>query len=129
MHDEYKELEDQLEQCRNGIAKYEHFTGFDVGLDELFNCKFIKTRFGHMPKESYEKLVAYDDNPYVLFIPCSTDATDYWGVYCAPRERVDEVDSIFAGLNFERLQVPSAVGTVEQVIDQLKSISRLSRAT
>ena len=23
MHDEYKELEDQLEQCRNGIAKYE----------------------------------------------------------------------------------------------------------
>ena len=121
MHDEYKELEDQLEQCRNGIAKYEHFTGFDVGLDELFNCKFIKTRFGHMPKESYEKLVAYDDDPYVLFIPCSTDATDYWGVYCAPRERVDEVDSIFAGLNFERLQVPSAVGTVEQVIDQLKS--------
>ena len=68
MHDEYKELEDQLEQCRNGIAKYEHFTGFDVGLDELFNCKFIKTRFGHMPKESYEKLVAYDDDPYVLFI-------------------------------------------------------------
>ena len=121
MHDEYKELEDQLEQCRNGIAKYEHFTGFDVGLDELFNCKFIKTRFGHMPKESYEKLVAYDDDPYVLFIPCSTDATDYWGVYCAPRERVDEVDSIFAGLNFERLQIPSAVGTVEQVIDQLKS--------
>lgn len=47
-----------------------------------------------MPKESYEKLVAYEDNPYVLFIPCSTDATDYWGVYCVPRERVDEVDSI-----------------------------------
>lgn len=74
-----------------------------------------------MPKESYEKLVAYEDNPYVLFIPCSTDATDYWGVYCVPRERVDEVDSVFAGLNFERLQIPSAVGTVEEVIDQLKS--------
>lgn len=38
-----------------------------------------------------------------------------------PRERVDEVDSVFAGLNFERLQIPSAVGTVEEVIDQLKS--------
>ena len=121
LHDEYRELEDQLKQCRDGIAQYEHFTGFDVGLDELFNCKFIKTRFGHMPKESYEKLVAYEDNPYVLFIPCSTDATDYWGVYCVPRERVDEVDSVFAGLNFERLQIPSAVGTVEEVIDQLKS--------
>lgn len=121
MHDERKELEDQLEQCKNGIAKYEHFTGFDVGFDEIFGCKFIKTRCGHMSKESYEKLVAYEDDPYVLFIPCSTDATDYWGVYCAPRERVDEVDSIFAGLGFERLQIPEAVGTAEQVIDQLKS--------
>lgn len=121
MHDERKELEDQLEQCKNGIAKYEHFTGFDVGFDEMFGCKFIKTRCGHMSKESYEKLVAYEDDPYVLFIPCSTDATDYWGVYCAPRERVDEVDSIFAGLGFERLQIPEAVGTAEQVIDQLKS--------
>lgn len=121
MHDERRELEDQLEQCKNGIAKYEHFTGFDVGFDEMFGCKFIKTRCGHMSKESYEKLVAYDDDPYVLFIPCSTDATDYWGVYCAPRERVDEVDSIFAGLGFERLQIPEAVGTAEQVIDQLKS--------
>lgn len=121
MHDERKELEDQLEQCKNGIAKYEHFTGFDVGFDELFGCKFIKTRCGHMSKASYEKLVAYDDDPYVLFIPCSTDATDYWGVYCAPRERVDEVDSIFAGLGFERLQIPEAVGTAEQVIDQLRN--------
>lgn len=121
VHDERKELEDQLEQCKNGIAKYEHFTGFDVGFDEIFGCKFIKTRCGHMSKESYAKLVAYEDDPYVLFIPCSTDATDYWGVYCAPRERVDEVDSIFAGLGFERLQIPEAVGTAEQVIDQLKS--------
>ena len=120
IHDERKELEEQLRQCRSGIDQFEHFTGFDVRLEEVFECEFIKSRFGHMPIESYEKLVAYNDNPYVLFIPCSSDGTDYWGLYCAPRDRIDEVDSIFAGLYFERLHIPEAVGTVEEIIEQLK---------
>ena len=121
IHDERKELEDQLLQCRNGIGQFEHFTGFDVSFEEIFECEFTKTRFGHMPIESFEKLVSYNDNPYVLFIPCSSDETDYWGLYCAPRERIDEVDSIFASLYFERLHIPGAVGTAEEIIAQLEN--------
>ena len=127
IHDERKELEEQLRQCRSGIDQFEHFTDFDVRLEEVFECEFIKSRFGHMPIESYEKLVAYNDNPYVLFIPCSSDGTDYWGLYCAPRDRIDEVDSIFAGLYFERLHIPEAVGTVEEIIEQLKKNIEIHR--
>lgn len=121
IHDERKELEEQLRQCRSGIDQFAHFTNFDVSFEEIFDCEFTKTRFGHMPIENYERLMSYNDNPYVLFIPCSSDETDYWGLYCAPNERIDEVDGIFASLYFERLHIPGAVGTAEEIIEQLEN--------
>ncbi len=121
IQDERKELEEQLRQCRSGIDQFSHFTNFDVSFEEIFECEFTKTRFGHMPIENYEKLMSYNDNPYVLFIPCSSDETDYWGLYCAPNECIDEVDGIFASLYFERLYIPGAVGTAEEIIEQLQN--------
>lgn len=121
IHAQRKDLEEQLQTCKSGIDQFSHFTGYDVSFEEIFGCEFIKTRFGHMPIESYEKLMAYNDNPYVLFFPCSKDETDYWGMYCAPRDRIDEVDSIFASLYFERLHIPGAVGTAQEIIDELKN--------
>ena len=47
----------------------------------------------------------------MLFIPCSSDAKEDWGVYFAPREQIEEVDRNFASLYFERLRIPGAVGT------------------
>ena len=121
LHSDRKALVEQREVCERGIAQYRHFENLDVHLDELFACEFIKVRFGHMPKESYEKFEAYKDKPYMLFIPCSTDETDYWGVYFAPRHRSEEIDRIFSLLYFERLHIPGAAGTATEIIGQLQS--------
>ena len=121
IHAQKKALEEQLKTCQNGIDQFSHFVGYNVSFEEIFSCEFIKTRFGHMPIESYDKLVSYNDNPYILFFPCSKDETDYWGAYSAPRERIDMVDSVFASLCFERLHVPEAVGTATEIIDELKN--------
>ena len=120
LHSDRKILVEQREVCEKGIEQFSHFKQLDVRLDELFACKFIKVRFGHMPKESYEKLATYDDKPYMLFIPCSTDETNYWGVYFAPHNKSDEIDRIFSLLYFERLHIPGAAGTAAEIIDQLK---------
>lgn len=116
-----KDLNEQLSQCNIAIEKYSHFCGLNINLEEIFGCKFISTRFGHLSKDGYVKLSkGYGDNPYILFCPCSTDAEGYWGAYFAPKDRVDEVDRIFAALQFERLYVPSAVGTADEIIAKLK---------
>ena len=118
---ESKELSEQLSQCNSAIEKYSHFCGLNINLEEIFSCEFISARFGHLSKEGYIKLTkGYSENPYILFCPCSTDNSGYWGAYFAPAERVDEVDRIFASLHFERLHVPSAVGTADEIIDNLK---------
>lgn len=120
LHNKRKMLVEQREVCEKGIEQYRHFVNLDVRVDELFACEFIKVRFGHMPKGSYDKLTAYNDKPYMLFIPCSTDELNYWGVYFAPRHKSEEIDRIFSLLYFERLHIPGAVGTAQEVIDQLK---------
>lgn len=116
-----KDLLEQHQACERGIEQLRHFTNFEVDLDEVFNCQYIKVRFGHLPKDNYEKLLnMQEDNPYIFFVPCSVDAFDYWGMYFAPREKIAEVDQIFQNLYFNRLHIPGAAGTAKSGIEQLQ---------
>lgn len=120
MQDERAALHEQLRTCEDAVEQYRHFTGLGIDLGEVFNSSFLKVRFGCIPKDSLPKLDAYAKNPYVLFIPCSQDAVNTWGAYFAPIGQADEVDRIFASLYFERLRIPGAVGTPEQVVAELE---------
>lgn len=120
LYEERSSLLDQKAICEGGIEKYNHFKGLDLDLDQISQCEFVKVRFGHLPKESYKKLeTVFKDNPFVLFNKCSEDATDYWGAYFAPADRVNEIDGIYAFLLFEPFQVPGAAGTIEEILEEL----------
>ncbi len=119
-------LNEQIEACREGIEKYKHFTGLGIPLEEVFACKFISIRFGHLPKDSYLKLnKGYGDNPYILFVPASADEKGYWGCYFSPKDKEEDVDKIFAALHFDRLYIPSAVGTTQEIVDSLEENIRI----
>ncbi len=122
-------LNEQISACREGIDQYSHFLGLGVSLEEIFACRFIVARFGHLSKDSYLKLTrGYGEHPYILFVPCSADVDGYWGVYFAPKDHEDEVDRIFASLHFDRMHVPSAVGTAEEIIARLEENISIIRA-
>ncbi|MEG0545826.1 MAG: V-type ATPase 116kDa subunit family protein [Oscillospiraceae bacterium] len=119
LYEERSSLIHQKNICEAGIEKFSHFKGLQVDLDQISNCEFLQVRFGHLPKESYVKInTTFKDNPYVLFYPCSEDKTDYWGAYFAPRDRLNEIDGIFAFLLFEPFEIPGAAGTVNEVLDE-----------
>ncbi len=119
--DESKSLTDQYDQCKAALEKYGHFKGLSVELSEIFNCRFIKARFGHLPKDGYIKLIkGYGENPYILFHPCSKDETGYWGIYFSPKDKAQDIDRIFASLHFERLFMPGAAGTTDEVIANIE---------
>ena len=121
LNEKRKQLLDQLKECEDGIEKFSHFEGLEIPIDELLSSQFVATRFGRMPKENAEKLeLAYSDNPYVLYIPCTVQGEDSWGAYVAPRDRADEVDKIFSALHFERMWIPGAVGSIDEIIKNLK---------
>ena len=112
-------LTQEIDACAASMEQFRHFQGFDMKLDEIFQCEFIKVRFGRLPKESYEKLSMYSDNPYIVTFPCASDDKYVWGVYMAPIENIREVDRIFASLYWERLRIPAAVGTPEEAYNAL----------
>lgn len=112
-------LTQEIESCTQSMEQFKHFQGFDMKLDEIFKCEFIKVRFGRLPKESYEKLSLYSDNPYIVTFPCTSDDKYVWGVYMAPIDNIHEVDRIFRSLYWERLKIPDAVGTPEEAYNTL----------
>ena len=109
-----------IDADKRAIEQIQHFLGLDINLEEVFSCKYIKVRFGRLPKDSYDKLNTYTNNPYVLFFPSSSDSQSYWGVYFSPIEKVSEVDRIFSSLYFERLRLPDFIGTPEEAEEQFE---------
>ena len=122
--DELLNQKEALEELQESYVKQTveigHFVGLNLDLKKLAECKYIKFRFGRIPKECYEKLSKYEDNPYVLFFQCTSDATHYWGVYIAPVEYIQQVDTIFSGLYFERLRVKALESTPEKMLQELQ---------
>ncbi len=122
-------LLEKKQDILNRITKHQkaqenigHFIGLDLNLAEIFACKYIKVRFGKLPKESFEKLNASGEDPYMLFFPCTVDEKECWGVYFAPLENIAEVDRKFAGLYFERMWLNQISGTPETELEIIKGL-------
>ena len=129
---ERTQAQQEVERFTREIEQGSHFVGMDLNLDEIHDCKYIKVRFGSLPKEGYEKLQSYNQNPYVIFFPCTSDEQHYWGVYFAPIDVVSEVDRIFSSLYFERTSFTELKGTPESGVEELrglrdKEIARIQR--
>lgn len=104
-------LEDDISRCERGIEQISHFLDLDLEIGKINECKYIKADFGKLPKESFEKLQEYNENPFAMFFPCSSDDDFYWGLYISPVSDSDDVDRIFSSLYFETCGVLELDGT------------------
>jgi Archaeal/vacuolar-type H+-ATPase subunit I len=103
------------------IQKLKHFADLDEDLHEIFNAKFIKVRFGSMPKDSFRVLESkYRENPYVKYYMCADEGDRLWGLYLAPLECEAEIDNIFGKLYFQRLRLRDARGTPAEIMKKLE---------
>lgn len=118
---EKADLNQRIDQCKRSIEETSHFVGIGMNFDKIFSCQFIKANFGRLPKESYEKLDNYKDDPYISFFICTEDETHYWGVYVTPINKSNDIDRIFSGLYFEHCDVEDFHGTPEQSIEILET--------
>ncbi len=113
-------IEQEIDNYNRSIEQIEHFVGSPLDFGELMECRIIKPTFGRIPKESYEKLAHHSDDPFILFTPCTSDDTHYWGVYFTTPEKKDYIDRIFSSLYFEKTEIPEIVGTPKEYRDHLR---------
>lgn len=115
------DLNQRIDQCKRSIEETSHFVGMDMDFDKIFSCEFIKANFGRLPRDSYQKLDNYKDDPYISFFICTEDETHYWGVYVTPIDKSEDIDRIFSGLYFEHCDVEGFHGTPEKSLEILQS--------
>lgn len=134
--EERQSYRSQIAQCTLELEELRNFEDLNIELSEIFDCEYIKVRFGRLPRESYAKLKYYSDNPYIMMLTCKTDSQYVWGLYFAPIDNVAEVDRIFQSLMWERLHLPDATGTpaeecrrMEQRLEELEEADRYSQQT
>ena len=120
--DDREFIAEQLLEAKENLNETSHFVGLGVEIEKLLSLKYLKARFGRLPKESYDKLSAYKDNPYIDFTVCTEDKTHYWGIYFSPIDKCDEIDRIFSGLYFEKCDILGVNDTPQTHLDKLNEL-------
>ena len=122
--------EDSLRQSiqKNGVLSEQlgYFSGFDVGLSELFNMEYVKFRFGRLPEEEYKEVSRMvNERPDVFYIASVTAEHWVYGGYFALFENYSQVDALFSSLGFERIHLDmvenSGSSTVPEIVERIKN--------
>lgn len=105
-----------IESHKVTLTHLRHLHQLNENFDELFDCKYLKIRFGRMPVESYEKLQYYNEKPFVI-LSYDNDGTYNWCLYLCANADAAGIDGLFKSLYFERMRIPDyAHGTPGQSI-------------
>lgn len=110
----------KIGDLKRAIEQLSHFEHMDINLDDVFNCDYIRVRFGRLPFDGFEKLKKYNKDISSIFYPDSSDDVGYWGMYVTPIDKADEADRVYASLFFERMRLPSYDGTPQTTLAHLR---------
>jgi V/A-type H+-transporting ATPase subunit I len=123
------EIEKRISEDRQIVKQLKPMKDIDVELEKLFNFRFIKFRFGRLPRDSYKKLEMYLANIEAFFIPVLHETDYVWGIYFTPEISREKIDSVFSSLYFERIRISGRVsGTPAQALEQMdKEIRQLEK--
>ena len=120
LSDKKEAVRAQLREAKRNYSVARHFSGLDVEIGEVLKLKYMKARFGKLPKDSMSKLSLYKNNQYVDFMVCTEDRTHCWGVYFTPADQAEKIDRIFEGLYFEPVELVGGNETPGQRIEIYK---------
>lgn len=113
LNNQRNELVFEVQNHTNSLVALRHIQGVDANFDDIFSCKYLRIRFGKLPIDAYPKLDYFEDHPFI-FTMFDKDEQYYWGMYATTKEHLDEVESMFSSLYFERVHIPeTAHGTPE----------------
>lgn len=97
------EIAAQMDQNSQILKQLEHMQALNVDLDQIFRFRFIKFRFGRLPKAGYKKLMSYLQDIDAFFLEGEVDQDYVYGIYFMPAEFEEKIDGIFSSLYFERI--------------------------
>jgi len=121
-----KALEHKKATLEDYKKTLEPFTALVFDVDMLDAYNLISYTFGRMPDSNYRQLETFlYDDPEILFIQAMRTKDYIWGVYATPVQLKEKIDSVFASLHFERINLlakdseETFKGSPEQVLTEI----------
>ena len=100
-------LEQRVESLEESRARISPFTDLNYNLSTILHFKYIRFRFGRIPKEYFQKFTDYVyDTIDTVYYKCSEDEEYVWIVYFVPESISKKIDAIYASMHFERYLSP-----------------------
>ena len=99
-------LENKLNTMQEYILQLQNFSSIQWDIGKLRQFTFTHYCFGKLPLThflQYEKFLAEDEK--TIFTVAKRDKNYVWGVYFTPYEHKDAVDTVFASLKFEPINI------------------------
>ncbi|MBP0979227.1 MAG: V-type ATP synthase subunit I [Oscillospiraceae bacterium] len=97
--------EKKISEYTSVLTQLQNIDNANIDFDDLFSCKYLKIRFGRLPKESYEKLKLFDSEEFV-FVSFKIDHNYSLCLYITPCYISKKIDEMFNSLFFERIRIP-----------------------
>jgi V/A-type H+-transporting ATPase subunit I len=120
-----------IQECQSAIDQLAEFQDFPEHLNELRQVKYMKFRFGRLPKEVYDgfakKAQALDE---VCVVPMSQKDQYVYFLYVTPRSCEAKMDSMLKSMGFQRFRLPYDFdGTPQEAIDARRATIAEARQT
>ncbi|MCI8416322.1 MAG: ATPase [Lachnospiraceae bacterium] len=111
-----QELEEKRTQCAQYREKIEPFQQLPYNTHKLLNFRFVKFRFGRIPREYYEKFEKYVyESLNTIFYITHSNQEYVWGVYFMPASQAHQVDAVYTSMHFEVIYIPDEYeGTAQE---------------
>ncbi|GHV33702.1 V-type ATP synthase subunit I [Clostridia bacterium] len=92
------------------LEQLTHIQGVNVDISAFFKLKYVKFRFGYMPRDSFEHLKPLiEDRDDLFFVETSIGKDTVHGMYFTTLSAVKSVDALFASVQFIRSRLSDRV--------------------
>ena len=101
----------EAEENRSIALQLDNLAGFDADLSQLRHLDYLRFRFGHMPRDTYDSFKeTLDDREDLFFFPTRIGREVVYGVYFTSCHNHHAVDNLFNSLHFVRMDIDERVG-------------------
>lgn len=114
-----KKIEDakkQIQELEKQIYPISKLKDVKIDLNKLYNLKYIRYRYGKMPKEYFEKIHKDIERKNVILFEVAREDNYVWIMYFTTKEYDKTVDSYFNVMKFERVWLQSEFGGIPENI-------------
>ena len=100
-------LEQRVSALEESRARISPFTDLNYNLSAILHFKYIRFRFGRIPKDYFRKFTDYVyDTIDTVYYKCSEEGDYVWIVYFVPDSISKKIDAIYASMHFVRYLIP-----------------------